>query len=148
MTNNNDPNIPIDTMTSTKQINIEGNINNREGIINFDQISGDVRNEINKLPNDASSNEQHSFKEILQELQDAIESDEELSEEEKGEALQAISRITGAGKESNPSQKTQNMIKRATNNIEDITNTLSNTSKLFKKSQELLPKLLQLCGLG
>ena len=108
---------------------IEGDVNNRKGIINLDQIIGDVSNQINQLPDDASSNEQPSLKEIWEELQEAMESDEEISEEEKEEILQAVYRLTIGYKESNPNQKTHKMIQRAKNNLRDISDSLSDHSK-------------------
>jgi hypothetical protein len=72
-------------------INVGGNLNASGQALNLGKmdISGTVTNTINELPS-APEPEKLGIKEILTQLQTAIEADENLSEEDKADALEEV----------------------------------------------------------
>ena len=66
------------------------------GVINLGEISGDVTNTINQLPDALPSNEP-GLKELLSQLQVAIEAEPELPDEDKAEALEQVKVLAEAG---------------------------------------------------
>jgi len=115
-------------------VNAVGNINVNSSVINLGEISGEINNYINQLPDELSSDRKHSLKEILVQLQDAIKNDTELSYEQRITALQALSNlIIRAMNQTHWSQEDQNIIEQAKNDLKEIANN--------SKCQKLLTKL-------
>jgi uncharacterized protein YjbI with pentapeptide repeats len=114
--------------------------------LNVGTISGQVSNQINQIPAPATA-DQPSLKDILTQLQTAVETDSELSDEEKSEALQAVGRIATAGAEPNPDAKAKGIVKRATDTLKGMAETLTDASNLAEACKTLLPIVLSLFAL-
>ncbi|MEM6867920.1 MAG: hypothetical protein AAF528_06020 [Cyanobacteria bacterium P01_C01_bin.121] len=75
---------------------VGGNIENVSGVVNLGTISGDVTNAIGQLP-DNSEGDEPSLKELLAQLQAAIEATSELPPEDQAEALEQVKVLAEAG---------------------------------------------------
>ncbi|MEM9121649.1 MAG: pentapeptide repeat-containing protein [Cyanobacteria bacterium P01_F01_bin.56] len=136
MNHSNNPNIAAsDGSFVNTGDNLQGNV------INLGEISGQVSNQINQLPEAAPSADQHSLKALLTELQAAIEAETELSEVEKKEALGEVGKLAEAG--TKPQENAmQRMAKRAAANLRSITEPLTEASNLVTVCKSLLPLIL------
>ncbi|MBD2106832.1 pentapeptide repeat-containing protein [Nodosilinea sp. FACHB-13] len=123
-----------------------GDVNLSGSTLNLGQISGQVTNQLNQIPAPAAP-DQPDLRDILTQLKTAVETDGELSNEEKAEALQAVARIATAGTEPNPDDKTKGIVKRATTTLKGMTETLTDASKLAEACTKLLPLVLSLFAL-
>jgi uncharacterized protein YjbI with pentapeptide repeats len=111
--------------------------------INLGEISGQVTNQINQLPDESSKADRPNLKDLLTQLKEAVETDAELSDAEKAEALGEVAKLAQAG--SNPQEGAMSRIaKRATNTLKSIAETLSDTSKLATACKTLLPMIATL----
>jgi hypothetical protein len=118
----------------------------KNSILNLGTISGQVSNQINQIPAPAVA-DQPSLKNILAQLQTAVETDSELSDEEKAEALQAVGRIATVGAEPNPDAKAKGIVKRATDTLKGLAESLTDASNLAEACKTLLPTILGLFAL-
>jgi hypothetical protein len=135
MNQSNNPNIT----TGDGSFYAGGDVNLSGSTINLGEISGQVSNQINQLPDAAP--DQPSLKDLLTQLQAAVEADTELSEVEKKEALGEVAKLAEAG--SQPKEGAmQRMAKRATAALKSITEPLSDASKLATACKTLLPMIL------
>lgn len=120
------------------------NTGHMEGnVVNLGELSGQVTVQINQLPDAAPSADQPSLKDLLTQLQAAVEADTELSEVEKKEALGEVGKLAEAGTKSQENAM-QRMAKRAAANLKSITEPLSEASKLATVCQSLLPMIMVL----
>jgi uncharacterized protein YjbI with pentapeptide repeats len=115
------------------------------GVVNLGEISGNVANSINQLP-DSSGTDEPSLKELLLKLQSAIESESELAAEDKVEALEEVKVLAEAG------QKTaDNVLKKAAKKsvtfLKGMISSLSDAAKLTSACSTLLPLITKLLGL-
>jgi uncharacterized protein YjbI with pentapeptide repeats len=140
----NNMNNPINT--SDGSFYAGGDVNLSGSTLNLGQISGQVTNQINQIPVPAAP-DQPDLRDILTQLKTAAETDSELSDDEKAEALQAVSRIATAATDPAPSEKTQGLVKRATATLKGMTETLTDASKLADACTKLLPLVLSLFAL-
>ena len=138
MTNSNNPNIT----TGDGSFYTGGDANLTGSILNLGEISGQVSNQINQLP-DISKSDQSSLKDLLTQLQTAIDQDTELSDDEKAEALGEVAKLAKAGADPNEGKK-QNLAKRAVNTLKAIAETLTDTSALATACKTLLPMIISL----
>jgi uncharacterized protein YjbI with pentapeptide repeats len=138
MTNSNNPNISAaDGSFVNTGDNLQGNV------INLGEISGQVSNQINQLPETAPSADQRSLKDLLKDLQAAIVAETELSDIEKKEALGEVGKLAEAG--TKPQENAmQRMAKRATANLKAIAEPLTEASNLVTVCKSLLPLILAL----
>ncbi|GAB4241614.1 MAG: hypothetical protein Kow00121_67710 [Elainellaceae cyanobacterium] len=67
------------------------------GVINLGAISGSVTNAINQIPDTPKESDQPSLKELLLQLQAAIEAESALPPEDKAEALEQVKILAEAG---------------------------------------------------
>lgn len=120
-----------------------GDVNLTGSTLNLGEISGQVSNQINQLPDAAPTPDQPSLKTLLLQLKAAIETDTELSDDEKAEALGEVAKLVKAG--SNPKESTmQRLAKRATATLKSIAEPLTDASKLATACTSLLPMILAL----
>ncbi|MGF1460561.1 MAG: pentapeptide repeat-containing protein [Leptolyngbyaceae cyanobacterium] len=115
--------------------NLQGNV------INLGEISGQVSNQINQLPDNDPSADQRSLKDLLTQLQAAVEADAELSDVEKKEALENVGKLAEAGTQPQDNVM-QRMAKRAADNLRSITEPLTEASNLATVCKSLLPLIL------
>lgn len=135
MTNSNNPNVSDGSFYAGGDVNLTGST------LNLGEISGQVTNQINQLPE--ATSDQPSLKDLLTQLQTAIDQDTELGDDEKAEALGEVAKLAKAG--TAPKEgKMQNLAKRATTTLKAIAETLTDTSKLASACKTLLPMILTL----
>ncbi|MEM6254206.1 MAG: pentapeptide repeat-containing protein [Cyanobacteria bacterium P01_D01_bin.156] len=135
MTNSNNPNVSDGSFYAGGDVNLTGST------LNLGEISGQVTNQINQLPEPQS--DQPSLKDLLTQLQTAIDQDTELNDDEKAEALAEVAKLAKAGAAPKES-KMQNLAKRATTTLKSLAETLTDTSKLATACKTLLPMILTL----
>ncbi|MEM7794275.1 MAG: pentapeptide repeat-containing protein [Cyanobacteria bacterium P01_C01_bin.118] len=135
MTNSNNPNVSDGSFYAGGDVNLTGST------LNLGEISGQVTNQINQLPTTAT--DQPNLKDLLTQLQTAIDQDTELSDDEKAEALGEVAKLAKAGTDPKES-KMQNLAKRATTTLKAIAETVTDTSKLATACKTLLPMILSL----
>ncbi|MEO1094506.1 MAG: pentapeptide repeat-containing protein [Cyanobacteria bacterium J06638_28] len=121
----------------------QGNVNTgtmQGDVVNLGEISGQVTNQINQLADVPTSPDQPSLKDLLAQIQAAVEADTELSDDEKAEALGEVGKLAKAGKNPQASAM-QRMAKRATDALKSITEPLTEASKLAAVCKTLLPTI-------
>ena len=107
-------------------------------------ISGQVTNTINSLPDDPKSDEP-TIKELLTELQTAIETDPTLSSDDKTEALEQLKTIIEAGK--HPKEGAiQKTVKTAFKILKGTIADLPATEQLFQVGIKVLPLIAKFFG--
>ncbi|EKV00454.1 putative low-complexity protein [Leptolyngbya sp. PCC 7375] len=144
-----------DTVAEKKSINIKagGDVSNIsglvagdvEGVLNLGTISGNVKNSINKLADSSKPNEP-GLKELLQQLQNAIESEPELSDEDKVEALEQVEVLAETGQ--NPGDGgMKKLAKTAMKILKGTMAGLSGTAQLVQDCSNVLPAIAALLTL-
>ena len=111
--------------------------------INLGQISGTVTNAINQLP---ASPESDRLKDLLVQLQAAIETDPQLPQDDKATALEQVKELAAAGQAPNSEEK-RSISKRAAQMLKGIAASLPDAVKLTEACGKLLPMILPLVGL-
>ncbi|MDJ0736418.1 MAG: pentapeptide repeat-containing protein [Nostocaceae cyanobacterium] len=114
--------------------------------LNLGDISGTVTNTINQLP-ESPEPEKPEIKELLAELQTAIEAESNLSPEDKAEALEQVKTLAEAAK--NPQETTQQKsAKTAIKILKGTIIALPTTATLLDACSKLLPLISKFLGLG
>lgn len=141
-----------DTVSEKGSINIQagGDIGNVSGIVggdvsgvlNLGTISGNVTNAINQLPA-TSDPGQPGLKELLTELQAAIEAEAALSNPDKAEALEQVKVLAEAGQKPEDSNL-QKAAKTAMKILRGTIASLPDVTKLAEAAAKLLPMILPL----
>ncbi|QFS43128.1 pentapeptide repeat-containing protein [Nostoc sphaeroides] len=108
-------------------------------------ISGNVTNTINQLP-DSPEPDKPGIKELLTQLQAAIEGDTTLSDEDKAEALEQVKSIAEAGKKPEDGVM-QKIAKTAVKLLKGTIADLPTTVKLVEVCDKLLPVIIKFFGL-
>ncbi|XZN99318.1 MAG: hypothetical protein ACM65K_13950 [Microcoleus sp.] len=126
--------------SSSKNINVGGDVTG--STVNIGEISGTVTNSINQLPASPQSN-QPGIKELLTELQSAIESETNLSDDDKVEALEQLKTLAEVGK--NPQESTmQKAGKTAMKILKGTIASLPSAATLVEACSKLLPAIASL----
>jgi uncharacterized protein YjbI with pentapeptide repeats len=146
----------IMTQQNKGNVNISGVQGNISGIaasgenqtmtgVALGAISGNVTNTISQLPDPTDSNEP-SLKELLTQLQALIESESELNEEDKVEALEQVKVLAESGQK--PEDSTlQKLAKTAVKILKGTISSLPDVTKLVESGAKLLPYITKLLGL-
>lgn len=109
-------------------------------------VSGTVRNTINQLEK-VDEPEAPKLADLLKQLQAAIETDANLSEEDKAEALEQVKVIAEAGQ--NPKEGTmQKTAKSAIRMLKGIISDLPGVTTLIEAGNKLLPAIFHIFSLG
>lgn len=141
---------------SKGNLNISGTQGNISGVVATGEdssmtgvamgtISGNVTNTINQLP-DSDEPDKPGIKEILTDLQAAIEADTSLSEEDKAEALEQVKKIAEAGQKPEEGAM-QKIAKNALTFLKGLIVDLPSTAELVKTCGNLIPVIKQFFGL-
>jgi uncharacterized protein YjbI with pentapeptide repeats len=145
------------SMSQSKgNINISGTQGNVSGVaaagedlsmtgVAMGAISGNVTNTINQLP-DSLKPDKPGIKELLTELQSAIEADPNLSDEDKAEALEQVKAIAEAGQKPEDGAM-QKMAKNAMKFLKGTIADLPSTVELVQTCGKLLPLITKFFGL-
>ena len=115
------------------------------GIINLGEISGDVSNTINQL-SQASESDQSELRELLLQLQKAIETETELPNEDKANALEEVKTLAKAAQKPEDN-KMKRAAKKALTFLKGTTVGMSETTKLVQECGKLLPAIATLLSL-
>ncbi|MBN3870833.1 pentapeptide repeat-containing protein [Nostoc sp. JL33] len=140
MTNSNDASRKIEIGSVGRDFNASGQA------LNLGDISGTVTNTINELPASPEP-EKPGIKELLTQLQAAIEADTNLPQEDKAEALEQVKALAEAGK--NPQGGAmQKAGKTAIKILKGTIASLPSATKLVEQCSNLLPLISNFLGLG
>jgi|GEM_PF-1108331 len=108
-------------------------------------ISGQVINTINQLPPDPPS-DQPGIKELLTQLQKAIEEETELSTEDKADLLEQVKSLAEA-KQTPELDKREGLIRKVKKMFEATLKGLPDTAKIVEVCGKLLPLILKALGI-
>jgi hypothetical protein len=130
--------------SSNKNINVGRDAT--ESTLNIGDISGIVTYTISQLPASPQS-DQPGMKELLTQLQAAIEAETDLSDDDKAEALEQVKTLAEVGK--NPQESTmQKAGKKAMTMLKGILAGLPTTATLLEACSKLLPMIAKLLPLA
>jgi uncharacterized protein YjbI with pentapeptide repeats len=134
-----------DSIDKSQNVKIDGNVTG--STINLGNISGNVINTINQLPDTTHPN-QPNLKELLTQLQAAIEGEKDpsLSDGDKTDLLEEVKNLAEAKQTEEPTQK-EGLARKAKKIFDATLTTLPATATLVKASNELLPVILKVLGL-
>ena len=122
-----------------------GNLQGVSGVVNLGEISGNVSNAIGQLPNTSEPNEP-SLKELLVQLQMAINEDVTLQPKAKAAILEQVKVLAEAGQEpENPDKK--GLGSQAVTFLKGASALLPDTAKLVEACSKLLPLITKILGL-
>lgn len=116
------------------------------GVVNLGTISGNVTNTINQLP-DASEPDQPNLKELLTQLQQAIENDSDLSDPDKADLLEQVQVLAEAKQTEEPAKK-EGLARKARKMFEATLSSLPQTASIVESCSKLLPMVLKALGLS
>ena len=119
---------------------VGGDIRDVSGVVSLGQISGEVTNTIDRLAADSD------LKELLTELQTAIEAAPDLSGEDRAEALTQVKTLAEAG-QSAPDGPIKRGAKTAIKILKGTAAGLADTTQLVEEFNRLLPAIATLIGL-
>jgi ribosome-binding factor A len=134
MTNSND---------SSQTVNIGGNVTG--STINLGKISAAVTNTINQLPS-SSDSAQPGIKELLTQLQAAIEAAQELSPEDKADALEQVKVVAELGQNPQNPEK-EGIWRKAVKILKAPIPGLPETATIVKAFGDILPAIAKLLSL-
>ncbi|MCC5642571.1 pentapeptide repeat-containing protein [Nostoc sp. CHAB 5824] len=140
MTNSNDASRKIEIGSVGRDFNASGQA------LNLGDISGTVTNTINELPASPEP-DKLGIKELLTQLQAAIEADTNLPQEDKAEALEQVKALAEAGK-SPQEGAMQKAAKTAIKILKGTISSLPSATKLVEDCSNLLPLISNFLGLG
>ena len=133
-----------DQIDQSRKIEITGGTVNASGAgaLSLGDISGTVANEINQL-SDSAKPDEPGIKELLTELQTAIEAETDLSDDDKAEALEQVKTLAEVGK--NPQESTmQKAGKTAIKILKGTIAGLPTAATLVEACSKLLPAIANL----
>jgi uncharacterized protein YjbI with pentapeptide repeats len=144
MNDSNNPSISA----GDKSFIVTGKMETSNSAINVGDISGKVTNTINQLPDtDTTDPNQPNLKELLTQLQAAIEGEEDprLSDGDKADLLGEVENLAKAKQTEEPTKK-EGLVRKAKKMFDATLTTLPAAATLAKASNELLPVILKLLG--
>lgn len=135
-----------DSIDQSQNFNVGGdfNINATNAVVNLRDISGTVTNAINQLP-ETSDPAQPSLKQLLMQLKQVIESEEELSVEDKADLLEQVKALAEA-KQATESEKREGVVRKARKIFDATIKSLPDTAKVVEACSRLLPLILKALG--
>lgn len=129
----------------SRNINVGGDLNLSGSTLNLGEISGNVSNTINQLQNTPTPTATE-LADLLKQLQGAIESDSDLSDTDKTEALEQVGTLAKAGQ--NPQDGTlKKLANTAVKILKGTVSALPDTAKLVESCAKLLPLIITLLGI-
>lgn len=113
--------------------------------INLDAIATDTTNAINQLPT-ATQTQLTGTKELLRQLQRIIEAEDNLSSQDKAQALEQVKILAEAGKNPQAPQK-QEQAQTAIRILRGMIAELPNAHDFLEESTRILPQLAEIFGI-
>ncbi len=138
----NKPMNNINNIDSSRSVEITGNITGSN--INLGEISGNVTNTINQLP-DISDPSQPNIKELLTQLQAAIEAETTLTEDNKSDLLEEVKNLAEATQTKETAKK-EKLGRKAKIIFYNMLEKLPDTAKVVEACSKLLPLILKVLG--
>ena len=111
---------------------------------NLGEISGTVANTINQLPA-SSKPEEPGIKELLEQLKTAIETESNLSDDDKKTALEQVKTLAEAGQKPQEGTK-QKLAKTAMLALKGVVAGLPSAASLAESVNKLLPMISKIFG--
>ena len=127
---------------NSQNLTIGDNFRASNFVANLRDVSGNVSNTIQQLPETTS--DAPGIKELLTQLQTAIDDETELSDKDKAKALKQVQKLAAAGE--NP-QANQDDADDSLTMLKGIVSGLKETAKLVTTCKEIIPLLTGLFGL-
>lgn len=115
-----------------------------DGIVNLGTISGNVTNAINQLP-DPSEPEQPNLKDLLTQLQQAIQIDADLPDPDKSDLLEQVQALAKV-KQTEELTKREGITRKAMKIFDATLKSLPDTAKIAEACSKLLPLILKALG--
>jgi uncharacterized protein YjbI with pentapeptide repeats len=128
----------------SRNINVGANLNATDSTFNLGEISGSVTNTINQLP-DAVEDDRPNLKELLTQLQEAIETDTDLPDPDKADLLEQVQNLAAAKQTEEPAKK-ESLTRKAKKIFEATLKGLPATATIVEASSNLLPLILKALG--
>ncbi|MEG4997765.1 pentapeptide repeat-containing protein [Microcoleus sp. B4-D4] len=116
-----------------------------DGVVNLGMISGNVTNTLNQLPNSLKTDEPN-IKELLTQLQQAIENDSNLPDPDKADLLEQVQALAEAKQTEEPAKK-EGLTRKARKMFEATLSSLPQTASIVEACSKLLPMILKALGL-
>ena len=123
--------------------NISG-LSSGDGIVNLGIISGNVTNAINQLPQDPES-DQPNLKELLTQLQQAIQTDADLSDPDKLDLLEQVQALAEVKQTEEPAKR-EGLARKVMKIFDATLKSLPDTAKIAEACSKLLPLILKALG--
>lgn len=133
-----------ETHDSSQNINVGRDFTLTGSTLTLGDISGNVTNTINQLPNDGDG-DRPTLKELLTQLQTAIETDADLPDTDKADLLEQVQNLAAAQQTKEPAQK-EGLVRRAKKMFEATLKGLPETAEIVEACSKLLPMILQVLG--
>ncbi|MHC5759988.1 pentapeptide repeat-containing protein [Nostoc sp.] len=113
--------------------------------INLGEISGSVSNVLNQLPSSPEPT-QPGIKELLIQLQQAVDEDTDLAPEDKADLLEHVKALAEAG-QTPDQEKKKGLVRKARINFDGILKSLPSTANIIESCSKLLPLIIKALGL-
>jgi uncharacterized protein YjbI with pentapeptide repeats len=126
----------------SRKVEVHGNITG--STINLGEISGEVSNAVNSLP-DSTNPSQLGIKELLTQLQKAIEEETQLPPEDKADLLEQVKALTEVPKTADQEKK-EGIVRKAKKIFNATLKGLPDTAKIAEACSKLLPLILKTLG--
>jgi hypothetical protein len=125
---------------------VSGDFNASGQALNLGDISGTVTNTINELPASPEP-EKPGIKELLTQLQTAIEAEENLTPKNKEKALKQVKALAEASQNPNDEEK-QDLADTAITMLKGLISGLPTAATLAEACSKLLPMISKFLGIG
>lgn len=138
--------ININTQGDISAVVAGGNISDRHGENNLEDITDKATNAINQLPASPPP-EQEGIREVLDRLEQMIEADENLKAENKAEALEQVKVLAEASK--NPEfEENRNTAESAIQRLRGMIAEVPKANNFSEACDTQLPQIESIFGLG
>lgn len=128
---------------NSQNINIGSNTSVTGSTINLGTINGSVTNTINQLA--ASDSNQVNLKDLLTQLQTAINSDKSLPNDDKIDLLEQVQNLADATQAEDPAKR-EGIVRKAKKIFDATLKNLPDTAKIVEACSKLLPLILKAMG--
>jgi uncharacterized protein YjbI with pentapeptide repeats len=129
----------------SRNINVGRDLTLTGSTLNLGEISGTVTNTINQLPDSSEDGDRPPLKELLTQLQAAIEADADLPDPDKADLLEQVQNLAVAQQTEEPAQK-EGLVRKARKMFEVTLKSLPETAKIVEACSKLLPMILRVLG--
>jgi hypothetical protein len=133
-----------ETHDSSQNINVGRDFTLTGSTLNLGEISGSVTNTINQL-SDSENGDRPTLKDLLTQLQGAIETDAALPDPDKADLLEQVRNLAAAQQTEEPAQK-EGLVRKAKKIFEATLQGLPETAKIAEACSKLLPMILRVLG--